>query len=212
MTIYGEAYGGKLQGMSATYGPDLKFVVFEVKIVDNWLDTLAANRIAIKFDLEFVYYTKISTDLDAINAERDADSAQAIRNGMGEGHKREGVVLRPLIELQTNNGGRIIVKHKRDDFRETKTPRVVSEEQLVVLENAKAIAEEWVTPHRLEHVLDLFSPDVGMEQAGKIIPAMVNDILSEAEGEIVNSKAARKAIGKTTVKLLKQHCQNKLEK
>src|SRR3990167_5040344 len=32
MIFYGEAYGGKLQGMSRTYGNHLKFVVFDVKI------------------------------------------------------------------------------------------------------------------------------------------------------------------------------------
>lgn len=37
MIIYGEAYGGKQQSMSATYGKDLKFIAFEVKIDDNWL-------------------------------------------------------------------------------------------------------------------------------------------------------------------------------
>lgn len=211
VTIYGEAYGGKLQGMSATYGKELKFIVFEVAIDDNWLDTLSANRVAIKLDLEFVYYTRIPTEIDAINAERDADSVQAIRNGMGEGHKREGVVLRPLIELQKYNGGRIIVKHKRDDFKETKTPREVNEEELKVLEDAKAIAEEWVTPMRLQHILDNFPPDVGMEQAGKIIPAMVKDVLEESKGEIVNSREARTAIGRKTMEFFKQHCQNKLK-
>src|SRR4051812_23692424 len=30
VTVYGEAYGGKQQGMSHTYGPDLKFIVFDV--------------------------------------------------------------------------------------------------------------------------------------------------------------------------------------
>src|SRR5437588_791465 len=30
--IYGEAYGGKVQGMSATYGKEIKFVAFDVKI------------------------------------------------------------------------------------------------------------------------------------------------------------------------------------
>jgi len=39
LTVYGEAYGGKCQGMSATYGPELKFVAFEVHAdQDNWLD------------------------------------------------------------------------------------------------------------------------------------------------------------------------------
>src|SRR4051812_35507155 len=30
VTVYGEAYGGKCQHMSATYGPAMKFVAFDV--------------------------------------------------------------------------------------------------------------------------------------------------------------------------------------
>ncbi|MDE2095662.1 MAG: hypothetical protein KGL39_00265 [Patescibacteria group bacterium] len=32
--LYGEAYGGKCMKMSDTYGPNLRFIVFEVKIGD----------------------------------------------------------------------------------------------------------------------------------------------------------------------------------
>ena len=35
--VYGEAYGGKQQGMRATYGDKLKFIVFDVKIYDRFL-------------------------------------------------------------------------------------------------------------------------------------------------------------------------------
>ena len=42
-TIYGEAYGGKLQGMSATYGKELGFVAFEVEIGDRWLNVEKAH-------------------------------------------------------------------------------------------------------------------------------------------------------------------------
>ena len=34
VTIYGEAYGGSQQGMSHTYGLNLKFIVFDVQIGD----------------------------------------------------------------------------------------------------------------------------------------------------------------------------------
>ncbi len=32
VTIYGEGFGGKMQGMSDTYGKELRFVAFDVKI------------------------------------------------------------------------------------------------------------------------------------------------------------------------------------
>ncbi len=204
VTIYGEAYGGSMQGMGHTYGPNLKFIAFEVKIEDDWLDVPRAERFALKMGQEFVYYEIINTTEDEINAAMMADSVQAVRNGMGPGHPREGVVLRPLIELQHPNGGRIMCKHKRPEFAEREhTPKIVDPEKTKALEDAQAIADEWVVPMRLQHVLDAF-PEVSMADTNKVIAAMIEDVEREAEGEIVSSKEVRKAIGKKTVKLLKE--------
>jgi len=203
VTIYGEAYGGSMQGMGHTYGPNLKFIAFEVKIEDDWLDVPRAERFALKMGQEFVYYEIINTTEDEINAAMMADSVQAVRNGMGPGHPREGVVLRPLIELQHPNGGRIMCKHKRPEFAEREhTPKIADPEKQKALEDAQEIADEWVVPMRLQHVLDAF-PEVTMADTNKVIAAMIEDVEREAEGEIVPSKEVRKAIGKKTVKLLK---------
>jgi len=48
IVIFGEAYGGKLQGMRDTYGPNLRFIAFEVKIGDSWLSVPVAEEIALK--------------------------------------------------------------------------------------------------------------------------------------------------------------------
>ena len=135
VTVYGEAYGGKCQGMSATYGKELRFVAFEVQVGETWLNVENAADVASKLGIEFVPFEKISTDLAAIDTERDRDSMQAIRNGMGTGHKREGIVLRPLLEFRDHRGDRIICKHKRDEFKETATPREVDPAK------AKALAD-----------------------------------------------------------------------
>jgi len=201
ITIFGEAYGGKLQGMSATYGKELKFVAFEVRFGDHtFVNVTAAHDIATKFGLDFVDYRKVSTNLDVLDSERDRDSVQAVKNGCGEGKKREGIVLRPPFEVRLNNGKRVMAKHKREDFRETKTPRPLDAEKLKILNEAEEIAEEWVTDMRLTHVLDAFS-EPSIEQMGDIIKAMVADVEKESVGETVMSKEARKAIGKKTVRL-----------
>ena len=41
--IHGEGYGGKQQGMSATYGPNLKFIVFDVYIDGKFSDVPDAD-------------------------------------------------------------------------------------------------------------------------------------------------------------------------
>jgi len=208
--VYGESYGGKEQDMGDTYGKTAKFVAFDVQIGDCWLDVPNAEAFVKSLGLEFVHYKRVTTDLAALDAERDADSEQAIRNGIGPGKKREGVVLRPLIELTKNNGARVICKHKRDEFRETKTPRpVVDPAKMQVLADAERIADEYVTTMRLQHVLDKL-PGHSIEKMRDIIAAMQADVLREGAGEIVESDAAKKAIGKKTAVMYKDYLKSQI--
>jgi RNA ligase len=210
VVVFGEAYGGKCQRQSWRYGDKLRFVAFEVKIGDCWLAVPSAHEIATLLGLEFVHYTKVSTDLACLDAERDAPSEQAKRNGVEGDKPREGVVLRPLIELTANDGTRIVAKHKRAEERETATPReVVAPEKLAILTRADEIAEEWTTPTRLEHVLDKLG-NVSIDRMRDVIAAMTEDILREGSGEIVDSKEARQAIGRKTAALFKKHLETKL--
>jgi len=202
--VYGEFYGGKMQGMRKVYGDKQKFVAFEVKIGDTWLNVPNAEDICNKLGIEFVHYKRIPTTLEAIDAERDAPSEQAVRNEMGE-HHREGIVLRPIEEVVLNSGKRVIAKHKRDEYKETKAPRQISPEKLKVIENAKVIANEWVTQERLNHILTKGVVEATIENTGKIIALMTDDILREAEGEIVDSPDARKQIGRLTALMFKDY-------
>ena len=211
VVVFGEAYGGKQQGMSHTYGKQLKFIAFDVKVGDLWLNVPNAEDICECFGLEFVHYDKIEVNLENLTRLRDADSVQAVRNGITEPKKREGIVLRPLVELRINNGDRVICKYKPDEQMETKTKREVSEEQLKVLSDAKAIAEEWVTNLRLEHVLQKFPADISMEAMGEVIKAMVEDVYREGKGEIIESKEVNKAIGQKAVQLFKQKLNSTLK-
>lgn len=241
ITVYGESYGGREQGMSHTYGTVAKFVVFDIQINDCWLDVPKAEKIATDLGLEFVHYVKVSTDLKELDAQRDAPSVQAIRNGISilvkpnstpvivaedvkieestvlggtiiNPKKREGVVLRPLIELTKNNGGRVICKHKGDDFKETKTAReVVDPEKQKVLAEAQEIADEWITFTRLQHVLDKL-PGHCMEKMRDIIASMTEDVLREGAGEFVDSPAVRKAISTKTAVTYKDYLKSQIGK
>ncbi len=216
ITVYGEVYGGKMQGMSGTYGKEMKFIAFDVKVGNYWLSVPQAADFVKNIGLEFVPYIKVNCTLEAIDRERDADSIVAIQNGCGTGQKREGIVIRPPIEVTKNNGNRIIAKHKRDEFKETKTPRkVVDLAQLEVLTDADRIADEFVTMMRLEHIVDKMkqNPDeiLGPQHISKFIPLMVEDILREGKKEIaVDSKEVRKAISKKAANLFQTYLKNKL--
>jgi len=203
VVIFGEHYGGKTQGMSHTYGKVAKFIGFDVKVGFVWLNVPNAEDVCKQFNIEFVSYEKVKTELEILDRLLTVPSEQAKRNGIVEQKQREGIVLRPLTEMRTNNGERVICKYKPEEFGETKTKRVVSDEELKILSDAKEIAEEWVTNMRLEHVLQKFPEGTSMEAMGDIIKAMIADVYREGRDEIVESKAVGKAIGGVTVKLMK---------
>lgn len=207
ITVYGEAYGGSCQRMGNVYGPELRFIAFEVSVGEHWLPVEKAANVVDKLGLEFVHWVRGPATEEFVNKWRDAPSELAQRRGMGDDHTREGVVIRPPIEVRLNNGDRLMAKHKHEKFRETATPRKIDPAKQKRFEEAKAVAEEFVVPMRLEHVLDKFVADgfeVDMKHTREVIKRMVADVKQE-EGDIIEwSKDVEKAIGNRTAKLLKQ--------
>lgn len=215
VTVYGEGYGGSMQKMQDVYGKDLKFIAFEVKIGETFLSVPKAHKVATDLGFEFVWYTETSADIDNLNAIRDLPSVQAVRNGMGEGKWKEGIVIRPIFECSDDHGDRVIAKHKNPDYHERKTQPAVSPDKLKVLADAQAIADEWVTMMRLHHVLDamgITEEAMDIKNIGGVIKAMVEDVEREAAGEIVVSREARKCVSVEAAKLYKTLLQTKLQK
>jgi len=217
VTVYGEAYGGKLQGMRKTYGDKLYFTAFEVRIGGIWLSVEKAQNVCSKLGIEFVPYERIPCNMKAIDAERARPSVVSKWRIGAEDKEREGIVLRPIEEMALNNGGRIIVKHKNENFSERKSKRdtKVTKEELEVIKKANDIAEEWVTPMRLRHVIDSIESSTGikvesMENTKAVMTAMIADVLRESKDEIVDSKQARTAMCRMTAKLLKKYFQDNL--
>lgn len=212
VTIYGEAYGGKMQNMQATYGDKLRFAAFDVKIEDSWMNVDRACNFVKHFGLDFVPFEKCSTDIDVLNAMRDKPSEQAVKCGILTPRQREGIVIRPLIEMKTEDGSRIIAKHRIKEFSETKTERYIDPEKNIILEKANEIADEWCTEMRLTHVLQHFPKDININMTPKVIEAMIEDIERESEGEIQKSREARKAISKLTFEMFKNRLEVSNEK
>ncbi|KKW12603.1 MAG: hypothetical protein UY48_C0011G0050 [Candidatus Gottesmanbacteria bacterium GW2011_GWB1_49_7] len=212
--IHGEHYGGSIQKMKDTYGDKHRFAVFDILVGDCWLSFDKVEQLCLKLGLEAVYGVIVPATIECLNAERDKPSIQSMRNlGMQSPWlAREGIVIRPLVEMYDNDG-RIIVKHKGQGFRETATHREVLTEQLKILTDAKAIADEWVTSMRLLHVLD----DLGLTgtnniaDTGKIIKGMLTDIQKESKGETVITSEAKKAIGKKAARLFKEYLQSQIK-
>lgn len=219
LTVFGEAYGGKMQGMRDTYGDQLRFIAFDVlNHEERWSGVEGADFLCQKLGLEFVPYRKISTDLASLDAERDLPSRVAVRRGITEPRIAEGIVLRPPVEVFFNNGGRFISKHKRSEFSERTSKRdtTVDPEKAIVLSKAEAIAEEWVTPMRMEHVLDKLTGTHQREMVTQdtriVIDAMIEDVTREAKDEIVASREAIRAISTSAGKLFKKVQLQRLER
>ena len=204
VTVYGEAYGGACKRMKDTYGDELRFVAFDVRIGNDvtnngslagFQDVFSAADTCAYLRIPFVFWSRIKAEMSEIDAERDRPSTQAIRNGLAGPRISEGIVLRPIRETYDHRGNRISAKHKRAEFSETKTPREVDPAKREILVASEAIAEEWVTDMRLTHVLDALGNPSDIKDTGSVIKAMVEDVCREASGEISDSKDARKAIG-----------------
>lgn len=215
VVIYGEAYGGKVMGMSHTYGSSLRFIAFDVKIGDSWLAVPQAEGFVKDLGIAFVPYAYVSTDLAALDYERDRPST--VGEMLGNHDKiREGIVLRPPFEVTLNNGARLIAKHKRAEFMETssKRPDLLDPAKIEALAAAERIVEEWVTENRLDHVIDhvraRLQMEPGIELTGDIVRDMVEDVRREGGEEIVWSKDLGKAIGAKTVKMFKARLERRL--
>ena len=184
VTIYGEFYGGSILRMSNTYGTAGKFIAFDVQVSDVWVDVPGMAFVAAEAGIEVVDWKRVPATLDALDAERDAPSVQAARNGIGTDKKREGIVIRPFVEQVNRFGARIMAKHKGPDFSETATPRpVVDMSKVQEITDAAAIAEEWVVPNRLDHVLQRFPGEtLTTRDTKRVIDAMIEDVRREGIG------------------------------
>jgi len=109
--LYGEGYGGKIQKAGATYGPEQRFVLFDVKIGNFWLDREDVEDIALKMRVPVVPIIGQGTLGEMVEITR-----KGIRSVWGN-FEAEGIVARPATELKTRRGERLITKIKTRDFK-----------------------------------------------------------------------------------------------
>jgi hypothetical protein len=108
--LYGEGYGAKIQKHGGQYGPNMDFVLFDVKIGDWWLERFNIEDIAGKLGIRVVPIIGEGTLADMVETTR-----RGIRSQWGD-FQAEGIVARPRLELRTRNNTRIITKLKTSDF------------------------------------------------------------------------------------------------
>ena len=108
--LHGEGYGGKIQKGGGTYGQDQKFVLFDVLIGTWWLQRRDVEDVAMSLGIDVVPLTGTGTLHDMITMAREGFNSK-----WGD-FRAEGIVARPLTELKTRSGDRMITKIKCKDF------------------------------------------------------------------------------------------------
>ena len=109
--LYGEGYGAKIQKGGGNYiSNGVDFVLIDVKIGDWWLKRDGIEEIAKKFNLKVVPIIGEGTLKDMIEMTKIG-----LKSKWGN-FMAEGIVAKPLIELKTRSGKRIITKIKHKDF------------------------------------------------------------------------------------------------
>jgi len=117
VVFYGEGYGPKIQKGGGNYGQEVNFVLFDVKIGNWYLKRDAVDSIAKQFGIKSVPIIGHGTLNDAI---------EIVKNGMKSqwgDFIAEGIVARPVIELFTRSGERIITKIKYKDYEKNNNNR-----------------------------------------------------------------------------------------
>lgn len=111
--LVGEGYGAKIQS-GGDYSPTQEFILFDVKIGSNWQPRVSVSDIADYFKINTVPTVLFGTLQDGVNYVK-ACPPSYIGNGKATA---EGIVGRPVIEMQSRTGRRIIVKIKCNDYKE----------------------------------------------------------------------------------------------
>lgn len=110
MTLYGEGYGAKIQNGGKYLPNSVSFILFDVFIGGVWLDRLNVRDIASYLEINVVPTITTGTLAEAVSL------AQAGFRSQIADTIAEGIVMRPIVELQSRNGHRIISKLKYKDF------------------------------------------------------------------------------------------------
>ena len=107
--LVGEGYGGKIQGKRG-YSEKEDFILFDVAIEGCYLNRDSVREIANYFKINVVPVILIGTIQQAIDYVKTKPKSEV---GV---EISEGLVGRPLFELNNNTGRRIITKIKTRDF------------------------------------------------------------------------------------------------
>lgn len=107
--LFGEGFGEKIQKGGGLYGP-VDFILFDVYCGGMWLKRDSVEDVADKLGIRIVPVVFVGTLPEGVEFIRKHPKSH-LRDA-----EMEGIVCRPVVDLLTRNGERIIVKIKCRDF------------------------------------------------------------------------------------------------
>lgn len=115
MCLYGEGYGARIQKGGGNYIPDgVSFILFDVLIGDWWLKWEDIRDVGNKLGIDVVvayYEGLVGKPLnEAVKMVKGY-----LKSAWGN-FEAEGIVARPMVDLKTRAGHRVITKIKGKDF------------------------------------------------------------------------------------------------
>lgn len=109
MILFGEGFGEKIQNGGGLYG-NVDFILFDVWVNGWWLDSATVTDIAEKFGIKRVPVVFTGTLNDGVEYIRKHP-----KSGLRDA-ELEGIVGRPVVQMFSRKGERIMVKIKCRDF------------------------------------------------------------------------------------------------
>lgn len=112
VTLYGEGYGNKIQGVGKLYRPDdVSFILFDAIVGDIWLKRESVEDIAKAFGIDAVPIVGEGTIDEAVKFIENKPMSTISNNA-----PMEGVVARLKYDVFDRLGNRLIVKIKVKDL------------------------------------------------------------------------------------------------
>jgi hypothetical protein len=112
--LYGEGYGSKIQAAGNKYFKDnVNFALFDININGVWMAREFCEEIAQKLGITIVPVIGVMTLMEAENMVIAGFKSPMTTNGDLEA---EGLICKPLYDLKTRSGKRIVVKIKTKNY------------------------------------------------------------------------------------------------
>lgn len=114
VVLFGEGYGPKIQSCGSSYVDEVDFILFDVAINGKYLSRNNVNEIATYFNIKSVPVLFTGVLEEGVKYVKSNPTSTIAKD---KTLPMEGLVARPVIELYSSNGERIIVKIKYKDFK-----------------------------------------------------------------------------------------------